>query len=870
MKIFQKRWPVAIGVTLMLLTLFFHVPTASASEEELIAAAEKLFALPDKEALCVITSDGENTDVYRLEPQSGVSTRAFHIPWQYDACYRLQNTLYFIKQEMGFVVGENRFVSELNIARLNLQDFEDAGNFPVSDVYTSKERVAFTPFGIVLIDNNAFDTLRFYAFDGTPKGTVQTPFDNLKIEGASSSALYLSHADSQEVYSFSLAPEEEELPAPGLVPLVGVEKPVTAVFDNLLFTKSGVYFVHPSDGTAMKKIDLGAELAAYSERFLHIIQDNNLNTFERETLQPLWSVETEGDVQELCATPNGVYVLSGHDAQRKLTFFSNDEMATLEPEALSGGRYISPTKAEQISRWKSLEKNLPAGAEALFAEIPAVTAPFLPGRMDTAALEQTEALLNYCRSMAGLKPLTVDQSGTESLQYGAVLLAANPAVLHNKRKPAGMTDAFFENGLQGLQTAEPIFLSKTHPLDALIGRLFSSTSEEFQQVFLHPQTTSFSVGFASGQTDLIALISLQTAADGGEERLFYTWPSAGDFPVEFAETLSHWTVTLDQTALRVRPLDVSVTVTGRGETWTAGVTVQENALLITPPEAVTEGDQYKIYIEGLERLNGRPVALTLDYDFFRLIQIFPESMTLYKRVNTEEGPALTPVTTDLTMQEGEAFELVCYLLPKNTTEKQVSFFCNHPEIVSVSGTGKVTACALGQALLTITAEGNLLQQVPVTVVKKPAPDPDSDKKDPLRIESDTYDIDHAKGLIYMTPPTDTAAQMRKKLSYSGDVFIRKPDGQLVSGAVGTGCTVELVREGRIVEILTVVLFGDVTGEGSVNTRDVTAVRRHLIKETLLQGPYLLAADVNHDLRISSLDILIITRYHLYRDSIPEF
>lgn len=874
MRILKKPEQLLAGAVMIVLILFFHTLTVSASGEELIRAAEKLFVLPDGDALCVITSDDENTNVHRLEPQSGKSTRETYIPWKYDACYRLEDTLYFIKQEMGFDPEINEFVSALNVLALDLHNFEITRNFSIRDVYTNKDRVAVTPFGIVLIDNNAFNTLRFYDLDGMPKGTIQTPFENLKIEDVSSTNLYLSHPDSPEVFSLALASREGELPTPDLAPVQGLEKPLVAVFDNLLLTKGGVYLVNPTEGSAVKQLDLDVELAACSESYLHILAGNSLYTFERETLQSLRVTEPEGDALALCATADGVYVLGGHDIQRKLTFFPDDEMTPVEPEALSGSMYISPTKSEQVSRWKSMAKKFPVNAEELFAEMPTITAPFSTGQMDAEALKQTEELLNYCRSMAGLKPMTVDQIGSKALQYGSVLLASNATVLYDNRKPAGMTDTFFENGLQGLRASTPLFLSKTHPLDALIGTLFYSTSEEFQRKFLHPQANVFSVGFAPSQTDLVALLSVQSAEDEKYDRLFYTWPSAGDFPVEFAEGLSHWAVTIDQTALRIRPLEVNVTVTGGGETWTSGVTVRENALIITPPESVVDGEKYRVYIEGLERPNGRPVTLTLDYKFFRLIQIFPESMTLYKRTSTEEGPVLTPVDTNLTMEVGESFEMACYLLPKNTTETQISFSSDRPGTVHISGAGKVTARTPGQALLTVTAAGGLLQHVPVTVVKKTVPPPEPDdpepgKKDPRRIESDEYIIDHEAGLIYMTPPADTAAQMRKKLLYSGEITVRKPDGRLVTGAVGTGCSIELVREGKMVEILTVVLFGDVTGEGSVNTRDIAAVRRHAIKETLLQGPYLLAADVNHDLRISSLDILIITRYHLYRDSIPK-
>ncbi len=854
----------AVLFILLVVTLSFSA--LAAPEEDVVRTAERLFAVPGSDDLCAVTISGENTRIYKLKPGSGEPVQELNLAWACDGSYAQDGTLFVTRHEMAFDEGSNTFVSALTVQPVAMKDFALGTAFSLPNVNTGGERVAFTAHGIVLIDNHASGTLNFYDPAGVFQGKLQTAYENLKMESVSGDNLYLSTPEAPHLLHLALTPGPDGLPEAPPALIEGPQSPVAGAFGSLLAAANGVYALHPAEGSAVKQLDLSARKAAQSDACLHLLSADGLHTFERDTLRLVRTEVSEGTVLALCGTRSGIYVLREEGGSRILDFLADEDAGASEPEALTGEMYISPTKAEQKSVYSSLTKALPEHEETLFSDRPSIQSPFTTGRIDSAALGQAAGQLSFCRSMAGLTPLTADANASAALQYGAVLLASNPSVLYNGRKPAGMGDAFFDNGMQTLYTSAALFLPESQPLDALVSTLFSSASEDTLLTLFAPDTRAFGLGLAPGEGELYALLSFAGQGEAAFERQFYTWPSAGDFPVEFASGLSRWIVRLDPDALRARPDEVSVTVTGAKGTWTAGATVEDNVLCMTPPEAVAQGDEYVIYIEGLERPSGRPVTLTLNYRFFKLIEIFPDSMTLYKKETTGEGPVLTPLTTDLTMKVGERFQMVCYLLPKNTTETSISYTSNHPDIVRVTTTGEMTACAAGEALLTVTAAGGLVQNVPVTVTEEKQPNPNPTV---AAIESDVYTIDHAQGYLYLTPPAETAARLRGNLRFTGDLAIRKPGGNPVTGTVGTGCMVELSREGKIVEILTIILFGDVTGEGSVNTRDALAMRRHVIKEMLLQGPFLLAADTNHDLRISSLDILLVTRYHLYREPVPS-
>ena len=58
----------------------------------------------------------------------------------------------------------------------------------------------------------------------------------------------------------------------------------------------------------------------------------------------------------------------------------------------------------------------------------------------------------------------------------------------------------------------------------------------------------------------------------------------------------------------------------------------------------------------------------------------------------------------------------------------------------------------------------------------------------------------------------------------------------------------------------IVIYGDVTGEGNINSRDITALFNHLLGKESLIGSYLIASDVNHDNIVDNADLLLIERY----------
>jgi len=69
------------------------------------------------------------------------------------------------------------------------------------------------------------------------------------------------------------------------------------------------------------------------------------------------------------------------------------------------------------------------------------------------------------------------------------------------------------------------------------------------------------------------------------------------------------------------------------------------------------------------------------------------------------------------------------------------------------------------------------------------------------------------------------------------------DGTMIteSEIAGTGTVIRLYLDGTLTDTVTVIVFGDTTGDGTVEEWDATRIRLHILGEISLQPAELLAA-----------------------------
>ncbi len=108
---------------------------------------------------------------------------------------------------------------------------------------------------------------------------------------------------------------------------------------------------------------------------------------------------------------------------------------------------------------------------------------------------------------------------------------------------------------------------------------------------------------------------------------------------------------------------------------------------------------------------------------------------------------------------------------------------------------------------------------------------------------DTTNLAYVKdaGYFYLGAGTKSVADF-KALFIDEDIKVYRAGAERTSGNVGTGYTVTSTIGGES-KTITVIVMGDVDGNGTINARDKNTVQNHVASVELLEGVYLLAADV---------------------------
>ena len=83
-----------------------------------------------------------------------------------------------------------------------------------------------------------------------------------------------------------------------------------------------------------------------------------------------------------------------------------------------------------------------------------------------------------------------------------------------------------------------------------------------------------------------------------------------------------------------------------------------------------------------------------------------------------------------------------------------------------------------------------------------------------------------------------------------------------STVVGTGMTVRIMDGSTVKRTYTIIITGDVNGDGQITISDMLAVKSHTLKLTTLNSSQSRAADTNGDGNVTISDFLQIKAYTL--------
>ena len=245
---------------------------------------------------------------------------------------------------------------------------------------------------------------------------------------------------------------------------------------------------------------------------------------------------------------------------------------------------------------------------------------------------------------------------------------------------------------------------------------------------------------------------------------------------------------------------------------------------------------------------------------------------------------------NLTLQEGESYILKATIYPEDATNKNITFDSENNDIATVNQSGKITAIKEGTTKITVTSQesqnaqndenkqrekntkNNVIQQsdsnnliqkcVEVKVIKKLT-------EDELKFdESLTIQGNIISGFDHNNM---TAENIKNYITTIYEIKIENYKGETIENnqLVGTGSKIKIIRTTQTnnttetIAEYTVVLYGDVNGDGKINSVDLLVLQRHILEIQKIDEIFQKAGNINKNGRKpTSVDLLLIQRHIL--------
>lgn len=142
-----------------------------------------------------------------------------------------------------------------------------------------------------------------------------------------------------------------------------------------------------------------------------------------------------------------------------------------------------------------------------------------------------------------------------------------------------------------------------------------------------------------------------------------------------------------------------------------------------------------------------------------------------------------------------------------------------------------------------------------------------------KLSSDVYFINPVSHYISGIPQGTNLSEFKSNVSYDTQKytleFINYSGKSISSGIVGTNMKVLLKENNKVNQEYTIVIYGDVTGEGNINNNDTKLLSNYLLGKVNIGRTQLIAADVKHDGKVDTSDLLLLEKYISEALAIPQ-
>ena len=229
-----------------------------------------------------------------------------------------------------------------------------------------------------------------------------------------------------------------------------------------------------------------------------------------------------------------------------------------------------------------------------------------------------------------------------------------------------------------------------------------------------------------------------------------------------------------------------------------------------------------------------------------------------------EMPAYNKVTginidkEELYIPIGENFKINAYIEPANANNTKINFKSDDEKIATIDENGVITAQKEGETIIYAISEENenIKAKCKITVVRK-MQEAEVQFTAPLILNNlDVSGIDYTQ---------NTVGDIKNNIISNLEIVIVNSNNEILSddAIIGTGNKIQVKEDGKILKEYQIILYGDVNGDGKINSVDLLVLQRHILEIETLDDIYQKSANIRKNgNKPSSIDLLLIQRHIL--------
>ena len=238
-----------------------------------------------------------------------------------------------------------------------------------------------------------------------------------------------------------------------------------------------------------------------------------------------------------------------------------------------------------------------------------------------------------------------------------------------------------------------------------------------------------------------------------------------------------------------------------------------------------------------------------------------EENSVQNQIDIEVYSSVTGVSLDcneIFVPVEDMFKINAYIEPNDANNKNIKFESENTQIATVDENGLITAISEGTTNILAISEENpeIRSKCKLIVVRKME---DSEIHFDSSLKLDSLEV---SGIDYNA---NTALDIKEKITTDLEIEIINNKNEVLKDddIVGTGCKILVKENGNILRQYTILVYGDVNGDGKINSVDLLVLQRHILEIEKIDGIYKKAANVRKDgKKPTSVDLLLIQRHIL--------